>query len=394
MEQVITLVCKLQPTAEQATHLDETLVRFAEACAYIHTTLPPNIRSKDRMQALIYRDVRDRFQLSANLAIQAIRRVAMNRKAAHERHSAVETFAPTSIQYDARIFSFRERDHTVSLTLLHGRERLRMKLGSYQRGKLKDAQPKAAQLCTHRSGSYAIHIQVHIPLDVPPRPDTAIGVDLGRRDIAHTSTGQSWAGDDITRVRDRYARLRTALQKKASKGTRSTRRRCRQLLARLSGRERRFQRQTNHEISKALVGEAQTQQSMLVLEDLTGIRERTNQQRRRKAERRRSNSWAFYQLRQFIDYKAALATVLVVLVPPAYTSQMCHACLHLGHRQEKRFTCTNQTCGWYGDADYNAALNIQILGLTLTRPRGPWLHTLWYGPQGSQKPQSLQDWVA
>src|SRR2546427_1588434 len=97
MEQVITRVCKLQPTPEQAHHLDETLTCFAEACTYTHTTLPANIRNKDRMQAMLYYDVRRRLQLSANLAIQAIRRVAMNRKAAHETGSTVETFAPTSI---------------------------------------------------------------------------------------------------------------------------------------------------------------------------------------------------------------------------------------------------------------------------------------------------------
>ena len=96
-------------------------------------------------------------------------------------------------------------------------------------------------------------------------------------------------------------------------------------------------------MSKTLVTDASTQQSLLVLEDLMGIRARTNQQPRRKEERRRSNSWAFYQLRQFVQYKAALAAVLVVLVPPAYSSQMCHACLHLGHRREKRFHCANPT---------------------------------------------------
>ena len=130
------------------------------------------------------------------------------------------TFAPTSIEYDARIFSFREQDWTVSLTLLHGRARLAMCLGTYQRGKLKGQQTKAAQLCKHRDGTYAVHIQLHLPVDTPPTSDKAIGIDLGRRDIAHTSTGQSWAGDDITRVRDRYARLRRGLQYKASKGTR------------------------------------------------------------------------------------------------------------------------------------------------------------------------------
>jgi putative transposase len=150
----------------------------------------------------------------------------------------------------------------------------------------------------------------------------------------------------------------------------------------------------NHEISKTIVAEAQAEQSMLVLEELTGIRDRTNTQRRPQTERRHSNQWAFYQLRQFVQYKAALASVLLVVCPPAYTSQMCHACLHLGHRHDKRFTCTNPQCGWCGDADGNAAQNIAILGLTLTRPRGPWLSAPWQVSQGSQKPQSLQDWVA
>src|SRR5882672_953876 len=147
MEQIHTIVCQLTPTPDQAQQLSETMERFAAACTYIHATLAPTIRNKDRMQALIYFDVRGRFGLSANLAIQAIRRVAGARKSAKELGSAVETFAPTSIPYDARIFSFRERDWTVSLTLLHGRERLSMHLGAYQRGILTGQQPKAAQVC-------------------------------------------------------------------------------------------------------------------------------------------------------------------------------------------------------------------------------------------------------
>jgi transposase len=67
--------------------------------------------------------------------------------------------------------------------------------------------------------------------------------------------------------------------------------------------------------------------------------------------------------------------VLLVLVPAAYTSQMCHTCLHIGARKGKRFACTNPACAWTGDADFNAAHNIRLLGLNhLSQPRGPWLH--------------------
>jgi len=375
MEQTLTLVCKIQPTAEEASHIDATLRAFAEACAYIHATLPERITNVMRMQAMLYYDVRARFGLSSNLTQQAFRRVAANRKAAKARGEAVKTFEPTSIPYDQRIFSFTARDWSVSLTLLHGRGRFRLHLGNYQRGKLRGQKPTSAQLCKHRDGTYAVHIQVKVPVPTPQTPTEVLGVDLGRTAIAYTSAGQTWDGSGIRRCRDRFARLQAALNRKASKGTRSTRRRCRQLLDRLSGRERRFQRHTNHCIATTLVETAQTTQAAIVLEDLTGIRERINQEPRPKRERRRSNSWAFFQLREFVTYKAALSGVVLHLVPAAYTSQMCHGCLHLGSRKGKCFTCTNHACGWTGDADFNAAKNIRILGLNLvSQPRGPWVH--------------------
>ncbi|ETW94179.1 MAG: hypothetical protein ETSY2_50210, partial [Candidatus Entotheonella gemina] len=186
-----------------------------------------------------------------------------------------------------------------------------------------------SQLCRYRDGSYAIHIQIEVPTESPAPTDKAIGVDLGRTDIAFkvgpkdtTSRGKRWSGEAIKRVRDRYSRMRAGLQRKATKGTRSTRRRCRQLRKRLSGKARRFQRHVNHEISKDIVETARDEGSMVVLEDLTGIRKRTNSQTRSKAERRHSNSWAFHQLRLLIGYKAKLASVAVVLHDPRYTSQM------------------------------------------------------------------------
>ena len=224
MEQALTLVCKIQPTADEAAHLEATLRAFADACAYIHATIPERIVNVMRMQAMLYYDVRSRFGLSSNLAQQAFRRVAANRKAAQAQGETVKTFEPTSIQYDQRIFSFRERDWTVSLTLLHGRGHFRLHLGNYQRGKLRGQKPTSAQLCKHRDGSYAVHIQVKTPVPTPSTPTDVLGVDLGRTDIAHTSEGRSWSGGSIRTCRDHYSRLRAALNHKASKGTRSTRR--------------------------------------------------------------------------------------------------------------------------------------------------------------------------
>jgi putative transposase len=189
-----------------------------------------------------------------------------------------------------------------------------------------------------------------------------------------TSVGDSWSGQQITKIRDHYAKLRAVLQQKAAKGTRSSRRRCRQLLARLSGKEKRFQSWVNHNISRRLVDKAASNGMVIALEDLTGIRERTNQEPRPKIERRRSNSWAFFQLRQFLTYKCVVKGVKLILVNPAYTSQTCHKCLHVhpvkgkSYRNGKTFRCGH--CNWKCDADYNGAKNIAALGSSVNRPGG------------------------
>jgi IS605 OrfB family transposase len=304
------------------------------------------------------------------LAVRACARVGANRKTAKKDKKLVLAFKPTSIDYDTRIFAFREQDWSVSLTLVGGREHIPIVPSNYQKGKLKGSNPTSAQLCKHRDGNYYIHIQVKDEAPKPINSDNVIGVDFGRTDIAVTSQNKKWSGKEIRDVRDKYSKLRASLQKKASKGTRSSRRRCRQLLKRLSGKEKRFQRHINHVISKTIILDAKKSNSIVAIEDLTGIRKRTNQQPRTKTERRRSNSWAFFQLRQFLMYKGLANGIEVLPVPPRYSSQTCHFCMHLGLRSGKRFKCTNDNCGWHGDADENASYVLSVIGGVVSLLRG------------------------
>ncbi|PSB56069.1 transposase [Chamaesiphon polymorphus CCALA 037] len=374
MEQILTIVCKLSPTTEHVAQIEATLKAFADACNYANEVVKPQTTSSVTIQNLVYQDLRSMFGLSANLAVRVCARVGANRKTAKAKKKTVESFDATSIDYDARIFDFRQKDNVVSLTLMNGRYRIPLDIGEYQAVNLDGKKPTSAQLCKHQDGSYYIHIQVKtIPPDTT-EPERVIGVDLGRSDIAVTSDGDSWSGKDIKATRDRFARTRASLQSKAMKGTRSTRRRCRKILKRLSGRERRYQTNQNHVISKTIVSKAKASKSSIALEDLTGIRERTNQQPRSKTERRRSNSWAFYQLRIFLTYKAIGAGVKVVMVNPRYTSQMCHKCLHIhpvkgqSYRSGKRFKCGH--CGFVGDADSNGSMNIAALGVPVNALEG------------------------
>jgi putative transposase len=303
----------------------------------------------------------------------AIRRVIGNAKAVKQIHK----FRPTSISLDVRTFVYKEETQSVGVTLMCGRVQFKLSIGGYQIALLRGQNPTSATLNKTKHGDYFINFVVDIPTQptgktpvlkssAPGNRDAqtfrkVIGVDLGRRDIATTSTGKSWSGKQIQSTRDRFILVRANVQ---SKRTRSSRR----LLRRLSGRERKFQEWLNHNISKQLVSSAKRINAALAFEDLTNIRESLNQKRRSKVERRRTNNWAFYQLRLSVGYKANIAGIPVVFVPPAYTSQTCSRCHHVhptkgkSYRNGKVFKCGH--CGFEHDADINAANNIAALGVT------------------------------
>jgi putative transposase len=117
-----------------------------------------------------------------------------------------------------------------------------------------------------------------------------------------------------------------------------------------------FATSTNHVISTKLDRKAAVSRKAIALEDLSGIRERTTVRHERRYER---HAWAFFQLRQYIAYKAAQADVPVHLVDPRNTSRTCSACGHCekaNRQSQAEFLC--QRCGFAANADYNAALNI------------------------------------
>ena len=361
--QVLSVKCKLQVMSEMRGEIDLTLEKFADACSQILEVATANKQwNTAKLHHLVYYPVKASTGLKANHVCQAIRRVVGNAKAVKKVHQ----FRPTSINLDARLFSITE-DY-VGVTLITGRKKFKLLIGNYQRALLKGQTPTAATLNKTRKGDYYINICVEIPTDPTGKTPKVIGVDLGRRDIATTSTEKSWSGDAIQSARDRYSKVRSNVQ---SKRTRSSRK----LLRRLQGREQRFQKWTNHNISKELVTEAKLSNAALAFEDLTNIRASLNEKPRSKTERRRTNNWAFYQLRLFVQYKAAIAGVPVLFVPPAYTSQTCHRCGHLhpvkgkSYRNGKRFKCGH--CGFEHDADVNAALNIAALGVSIDNPEVP-----------------------
>ncbi len=92
-------------------------------------------------------------------------------------------------------------------------------------------------------------------------------------------------------------------------------------LKRLESKERRTVTQINHVISKQLVQLAVDYDCGIRLEDLSKIRKTSKQRKKNKSDAAQNRDfWCYYQLENFIFYKAQLAGIPVEKVPAAFTS--------------------------------------------------------------------------
>ena len=339
-----TLMIKLAPTPEQHQALLETMERFNEACNSIaKTAFELRTASKFRLQKAVYRDTREKFGLSAQLSIRAISKVAE----AYKRDRSIKpVFKPHStVVYDQRILSWKGLDR-VSILTLNGRQIIPTRIGSYQEARI-DRKVRQCDLIL-RDGAFYLAVVVDAPEADPDDPVGTLGVDLGVINLAVDSDGGFYSGKAVDKVREKIDTLKAKLQ---SRGTKSAKRH----LRKLSGRESRFRCSVNHIISKRLVSKAKDTHRLIALEDLKGVGDSTV----RYSQRRRHKSWAFFQLRQFITYKAKLAGVLIKLVDPSNTSRTCPQCGFVSKSNRKSqslFSC--QQCGFASNADLVGAINI------------------------------------
>jgi len=111
----------------------------------------------------------------------------------------------------------------------------------------------------------------------------------------------------------------------------------------------------NHKVSRKIVDIAIQQNAGIKLEKLDGIR---NNGKHTRSFNCNLNTWSFYQLQKFIEYKAKLEGFPVTYVEPKNTSKECSRCGKIGIREAKSFKCL--TCGHVDHADANASFNIAL----------------------------------
>lgn len=211
----------------------------------------------------------------------------------------------------------------------------------------------------HHDDRFVAHITIKQEVDVSNKMDTAIGVDLGLRNIAVMAAVDAlnkdivdgsvkvWSGRQASHIRDRYCKLRKQYGKKGLLGK----------IQDSKGRENRWIENVNHNISRELVTRAEEYDNpVIVMEELKYIRERVKNKHMNRA----LHSWAFRDIQNMIEYKALEIGIPTQYINPRNTSKKCNRCGHVSRKNRAYgaplFKCQN--CGYEVNADVNAAVNI------------------------------------
>ena len=360
-----TASIKLAVTPDQAKRLADLQIAFADACnLLVPYVCEHRVWNRVALHNLTYDRLRRQTPLGSQMCCNAIWSVCQVYRSQKKRGRIRKDQPVPRLHFDRASVHFDKRTYTLagetlSLYTLQGRIRVGMRLGEHQRRLLDRGTPKEAELVC-RKGQWYFNLVVELEDSDPVTDGQVVGVDVGENNLAATSTGKVFGGGPLRHHQDKHLALIRRLQKAKSNGSRSAAQKLRQV----SDKGGRRNAHVNHQISKAIVEEATgTRTSVIVLEDLTHIRDRIKAGKRVRA---RLHRWPFRQLQKQIEYKAAAVGIRVIYVDPAYTSRTCSECGCLGRRVKHLFECA---CGFRAHADCNAGRNLARIGGSTLPPR-------------------------
>ena len=363
--QQMTITAKVQIVATDTDKvlLDETMSVYRDACNYVSDYVFQTHDLKQfSLNKVLYSTLREKFGLKSQMAQSVLKTVIARYKTILENQK--EWIQPTfkKPQYDLvwnRDYSLTK--NCFSVNTLNGR----VKLPYFTEGMSKYFDHTIYKFgtakLTNKHGKYYLHIPVTYDVEESNISDicNVVGIDRGINFVVATydSNHKSGfvSGKAIKQRRANYSKLRKELQMRQ---TPSARRR----LKAIGQREKRWMRDVNHCVSKALV-ESNPKRTLFVLEDLTGVRNAT--ERVKTKNRYVSVSWAFYDLEQKLIYKAKQNQASVIKVDPRYTSQCCPICGYIEKTNRNKkihlFTCKN--CGYKSNDDRIGAMNLYRMGI-------------------------------
>lgn len=390
MAQGITIKVKLDlQHIEDVSKITYTMEQYRQACNYISEYIFTHRFQLNylKLQKEIYNEIRVKFGLKSMMAQSAIRStIARYKTVKTQLKQNPYKFQDKNTKKWYRVFrnlewlnkpiSFvrpqvdlvRNRDWSklangkLSINTLGGRIfATPICSDSFEKYFSSDWKLGGAKLI-ERGGNWYLHISATKSVEDVNTEQIAhiVGIDRGIRfhAVCYDEQGKTifFSGSKAKTKRNKFAKVRAELQ---SKGTKSAKR----VLKRMSGRENRWMADVNHCLSKTLVNKY-GKNTLFVLEDLTGVTFDKHNLKGSSESRYEKRSWAFYQLEQFLTYKANLNHSAVLKVPAQYTSQRCPKCGYVDKKSRNHkshiFKCK---CGYYSNDDRVGAMNIQQLGV-------------------------------
>lgn len=200
---------------------------------------------------------------------------------------------------------------------------------------------------------YFVNIVIQKEITIKKSYSSIISVDLGEKIMATTVLSSEqrpqFYGQEIRGIRRKYAFIRKNLgQKKLMKE-----------IKRFGNKEEKIINHILHKISKQIVEQAKQNGSIIVMEDLKGLKESAKDKGKRF--NRIVNNFPYYKLTHYVTYKANWEGIQVIKVNPKNTSKLCSRCGQEGKRiNQGLFKCD---CGYQVNADYNASKNIMLRSL-------------------------------
>jgi IS605 OrfB family transposase len=359
-----TVVAKIQIYTNESDReaLSETMNAYSKACNMISSDifLTKELKQKKLHNAL-YSEIREQFKLGSQMACSAIiTTIARYKSAKSNGHewSRVEFSHPECDLVWNRDYSITNR--MFSVNTLGGRIKLRYQtkgMKKYFDGTWKFGTAKLV----NKFNKWFLHIPMTKEFEILQDSDVnnVVGIDLGINFLAtvYDSKGKTtfFSGKQVKTVRADYKATRKELQMLQTPSSRKR-------IKKMGQRENRYMADVNHCITKALVTQY-PKGTLFVLEDLTGVRNATEKVRTK--DRYVSVSWAFFQFRQMLEYKAELYGHKVITVSPKYTSQTCPKCghVHKDNRNKKIHTFCCRNCSYTSNDDRIGAMNLYRKGI-------------------------------
>ena len=364
METTITAKIKILPTEEQVEFLKNTYSKILLANNYISEFVFKNKEfNRNKINEALYYKLRDKYQLKSQMAQSCIKTVIAKYNSAKTNGHDFNLIEFKNQEYDLvwnRDYSLNLSKEIFSINSIDGRLKIPFVINSKEKYFDNTWSFGTAKL-VYKFNKFFLHIPVSKEVSDFEYSNCrqVVGVDLGINFLAtaYDSQGKTtfFNGKNIKNKRAQFSKTRKELQQVKTSSSRKR-------LKSIGSRENRWVNDINHRITKALVDKYGSN-TLFVLEDLSGIRQVTEKVRKR--DRYISVSWAFYQFRQMLEYKAVMSGSKVITVSPKYTSQTCPKCGHVekSNRNKRLHIFKCKTCNYTSNDDRIGAMNLQNKGI-------------------------------